>query len=80
MSSEDAVLCSCGEPIGHAHHCDSCCGCGVADQHERMATVEHLRRCPICDMRFDEPCDHDWLDRPESDTRECLICGAEVAG
>lgn len=23
---------------------------------------------------------HQWLDRPESDTRECLICGAEVAG
>jgi hypothetical protein len=25
-------------------------------------------------------CDHDWLDRPESDTRECLICGIEVNG
>jgi len=25
-------------------------------------------------------CLHDWLDRPESDTRECLICGTEVAG
>lgn len=25
-------------------------------------------------------CDHQWLDRPESDTRECLICGTEVAG
>lgn len=25
-------------------------------------------------------CDHEWLDRPESDTRECLICGTEVAG
>lgn len=24
--------------------------------------------------------DHHWLDRPESDTRECLICGTEVAG
>lgn len=25
-------------------------------------------------------CEHQWLDRPESDTRECLICGTEVAG
>lgn len=25
----------------------------------------------------DEDCDHDWLDRPESDTRECLDCGVE---
>lgn len=23
---------------------------------------------------------HEWIDRPESDTRECLICGTEVAG
>ena len=22
-------------------------------------------------------CDHEWLDRPESDTRECLICGVD---
>lgn len=26
------------------------------------------------------PCDHEWLDRPESDTRECLICGMEATG
>ena len=98
----DAALCPCGEPIGHAHHCGSCCGCGVADRHVHMTTVEHLRRCPICDMRFDKECaacgcgldgygncpcgcygwdhcDHEWLDRPESDTRECLICGTEAA-
>lgn len=25
----------------------------------------------------DEDCDHDWLDRPESDIRECLDCGVE---
>lgn len=24
--------------------------------------------------------EHYWLDRPESDTHECLICGTEVAG
>lgn len=22
-------------------------------------------------------CSHEWLDRPESDTRECLVCGTE---
>jgi hypothetical protein len=25
-------------------------------------------------------CRHEWLDRPESDTRECILCGTEVAG
>lgn len=25
-------------------------------------------------------CEHDWLDRPESDTQECLICGGERHG
>lgn len=25
-------------------------------------------------------CQHEWLDRPESDTHECLICGSEAAG
>lgn len=25
----------------------------------------------------DEDCEHEWLDRPESDTRQCLDCGAE---
>lgn len=32
------------------------------------------------DMCLNEPCEHQWLDRPESDTRECLICGEEVSG
>lgn len=27
-------------------------------------------------VRFEE-CEHEWLDRPESDTRECLVCGRE---
>lgn len=25
-------------------------------------------------------CAHSWLDRPESDTHECLICGYEGSG
>lgn len=25
-------------------------------------------------------CSHEWLDRPESDTHECLICGEERHG
>lgn len=42
-------------------------------------------RHPACDCTecvYDPgPCgDHQWLDRPESDTRECLICGTEAAG
>lgn len=34
----------------------------------------------VCDGCIGAKCDHQWLDRPESDTRECLICGTEVAG
>ena len=30
--------------------------------------------CSHCEV---EGCAHDWLLRPESDTWECLICGAE---
>lgn len=37
-----------------------------------------LRRADLLDAA--RGCDHEWLDRPESDTRECLICGTEVAG
>jgi hypothetical protein len=33
--------------------------------------------CPTC---HGVGCNHEWLDRPESDTRECLFCGDEVAG
>lgn len=49
--------------------------------------------CEVCDYAFalaaafeneaDDGgwhCAHEWLYRPESDTRECLICGTEVAG
>lgn len=45
------------------------CGCGVDGDEQ-------------CPCGCDEPveCAHEWLDRPESDTRECLICGTEAAG
>lgn len=39
---------------------------------------ETLRRDPA-PVRL-RGCDHEWLDRPESDTRACLICGTEVSG
>ena len=36
---------------------------------------------PGCDDECTGLCgEHHWLDRPESDSRECLICGTEVAG
>lgn len=40
---------------------------------------EVLRRDPA-PVRLRDECAHEWLDRPESDTRECLICGTEVSG
>lgn len=40
-----------------------------------------LRRVELMDeLNTSGTCSHDWLDRPESDTRECLLCGTEVAG
>lgn len=39
-------------------------------------TIEEARPCPGDLPEIDE-CLHDWLPRPESDTWECLICGAE---
>jgi len=38
--------------------------------------------CSLLDLDLVDvrACSHDWLERPESDTRECLICGEEVAG
>lgn len=37
--------------------------------------------CSVHGYDADEPpCGHDWLDRPESDTSECLVCGLEISG
>lgn len=45
-----------------------------------------LNRAGAADIQSNNECstglcgEHHWLDRPESDTRECMVCGAEVAG
>lgn len=51
---------------------------GEADWPDAMNTAE-APDAGISTPPADE-CHHEWLDRPESDTRECLICGTEVAG
>lgn len=54
-----------------------------APDHSNPVFIGRLRECLRRDpapVRLRSDCDHDWLDRPESDTRECLICGTEVAG
>lgn len=55
-----------------------------APDHSNPVFIGRLRECLRSDpapVRLrNETCDHQWLDRPESDTRECLICGTEVAG
>lgn len=54
-----------------------------------IETSAHEDTCPVEQERWDDPdyvaaweaanpCPHDWLNRPESDTSECLICGLEV--
>jgi hypothetical protein len=56
--------------------CDAC----AADEPASCLT-EHSPPQTECDDECSGLCgEHHWLDRPESDTRECLICGAEVAG
>lgn len=54
----------------------------IADLHpERCPMTEHSPPEAGCDSECTGLCgEHHWLDRPESDTRECLICGTEVAG
>ena len=47
----------------------------------RCPMTEHSPPEAGCDSECTEHCgEHYWLDRPESDTRECVICGTEVAG
>ena len=36
--------------------------------------------CPGDFVDDQDECAHEWLDRPESDTHECLICGTEGLG
>ena len=72
-----------------------CAGCAADDEPEAALTHEivdngedALQTCSACDWESWDTaptfaahaCDHEWLDRPESDTRECPICGTEVAG
>lgn len=57
-------------------------GCYICRPDDPNAAEEG---CQDCDREFWEYashiavalCDHDWMLRPESDTHECLICGAE---
>lgn len=58
-----------------AHRTDCNCAPPYADcRHPACDCTECVYDCPgACG-------DHHWLDRPESDTRECLICGTGVAG
>lgn len=62
--------------------CPTCDGEGVASDLAcewcGHADGSHGNGCRL-GLGPDE-CVHEWLDRPESDTRECLICGTEVAG
>lgn len=51
--------------------------CRTSDGQKR---VPHKARERMTRAAREIECAHEWLDRPESDTRECLICGTEVAG
>lgn len=50
-------------------------GCTTCDHY---GILDGLEPCPDCGP---EPCPHTWLlDRPESDTWQCLDCGTEGTG
>lgn len=68
IETESANECHHGEPESR---CASCAACAACDG--------SCGTCPYHSAVAPE-CDHEWLDRPESDTRECLICGTEVFG
>lgn len=60
--------------------CDYCGQPGVGligESNETIVCWSHVPADPECTGLCGE---HHWLDRPESDTRECLICGTEAAG
>ena len=64
-------------------HCPACGKAGVvmALDYTLLETVPTVRphACGVGGPGAGG-CDHEWLDRPESDSRECLICGEEVFG
>lgn len=56
-------------------HCPPACRRVGNREGNKAGSAREDRGCPGCECG-----EHEWLDRPESDTRECLICGTEVAG
>lgn len=93
---ELARLKSAAERVGHQAVCPvNPCDCWMRDLAPLLDDEGFVSTCGcgcgvdgdgMCPCGCDEPecpglCgEHHWLDRPESDTRECLICGTEVAG
>ena len=60
-----------------------CCNEGHVDHTGAQAVRKAWARSPLLQSvraNLAAGCDHQWLDRPESDSRECLICGDEVFG
>jgi hypothetical protein len=73
-TAELARLKAAANKVGHQAACMvDPCSCWMAD----LAPLLDDESEPECSGLCGE---HHWLDRPESDTRECLICGVEVAG
>lgn len=56
-------------------YCPPACRRAGNREGNKAGSAREYGGCPGCECG-----QHDWLDRPESDTRECLICGTEVAG
>lgn len=62
------------DKVGHQAACPvEPCDCWMRDLAPLLNDASEPECADLCG-------EHHWLDRPESDTRECLICGTEVAG
>lgn len=63
-------------------HCPACGKAGVVMglDYALLETVPTVRPHACGVGGPGSACGHEWLDRPESDSRECLICGEEVFG
>lgn len=65
VCSEAVATCQHGAPEGN---CPSCAACAACDG--------GCGACPYADS-LGWRCAHQWVDRPESDTRVCDLCGDE---
>lgn len=79
LDAELTLLRSAADKVGHQAACPvDPCDCWMRDL---ALLLDDKQRPDTNEAECSGLCgEHHWLDRPESDTRECLICGTEATG